>query len=151
MTRRELQIDSYLFEIANHNFVQTFLNNNLLKNHLSVCHKLELSKINKVYLLETHIKNSKPPVVENNKSLLSSRFLTPPPIERDYEKYFFQVETKPNNGLYEFTVTNEFDLKRFRNSFKIDQNSVSRINMYGNSSHCIFNDFPDLRKYCYCK
>lgn len=76
--------------------------------------------------------------------------LREPKIEIDYEKYLFQIETK-NGAVFEFTVTNEFNLKSFQNDLSIKRESISRIDKYGNASWCIQNDYPDLRKFCVCK
>ena len=149
MKRRELVIDKELIKIANENFVQGHLNDYLLRNHLSKCHKLELDKVNRVYLLDTILKKTK--LKLPNSGGLGLNLLKPPQVEKDFEKYFFQIETKPNQAVFEFTLTNEYDLVKLSNSFKIDDNSISRINRYGNSSHCIYDDFPDLRMFCFCK
>ena len=60
---------------------------------------------------------------------------------------------KPNDAQYEFTIIVENKLNNFNsiNSVKINENQISRINMYGNDSICVFNTAPKLRPYCYCR
>jgi hypothetical protein len=165
LKRTELVVDDNLNMIAN-KFVD-YLNDNILKEHLNECTRLEMDKINKVYLLDSIMGSAKKPTVQ--KSLLGyfrdwfKFYLVAPKVERDYEQYFFQITTSPNNAIYEFTVVYEFDLndesltnvfelnKLNLDKFTIKENSISRINKYGNDPHCINEKFPDLRKYCYCK
>ena len=56
------------------------------------------------------------------------------------------VETSPNNGLFEATVS--VNLRTGEHQVTAD---ISRINMYGEQPNCVINKFPDLRKFCYCK
>lgn len=79
--------------------------------------------------------------------------LLPPTIEVDYKKYLFQITTSPNLAIYEFTITMESKMNEeisFDN-LKIDEETISRLNLYGSGADCIKEKFPDLRKYCYCK
>jgi predicted deacetylase len=57
--------------------------------------------------------------------------------------FLIQVIVKPGEGLFESTVKS-FDNKRFEVI-----GDISRINSYGNQSHCIHNSF--LERYCFCK
>ena len=62
---------------------------------------------------------------------------------------FFQltITTLPNHGKYEATlkfIQNE-------NTFVANEKEISRINKYGNQSHCVTKTLPHLRPYCYCK
>ncbi|XP_013399303.1 uncharacterized protein LOC106165596 [Lingula anatina] len=62
---------------------------------------------------------------------------------------FYQVtiETQPGLGRFEATVYQSTKEKTFNCAYS----SISRINMYGEQPHCIMDDFPHLRPYCYCK
>ena len=72
-------------------------------------------------------------------------------VVKNFEQYQIQLETIPNFGLYETTINLERNLKNFKDfTVHIDQNLISRLNKYGNQSICIHNEFPDLRKYCFC-
>jgi hypothetical protein len=157
LKRTELIVDDNLVKIAN-KFID-YVNNYVLGEHLSECVRLELGGINKVYLLNSDLAGAPKPTVPNP---LKLDLLTPPPVEKDYEQYFFQIVTAPNNGMYEFTATYEFDLvlesdrlskidSEMLTKFKINENSISRINKYGNDSFCVHDKYPNLRKYCYCK
>ena len=156
LKRTELVVDDNLQMIAN-KFVDYI--NNLLADHLDECVRLELHNVNKVYLLDSILAGAPKPIFENP---LKLDLLTPPPVEKDYEQYFFQIVTKPNNGIYEFTATYELDLvlESGRSNkisadtlerFKINEKSISRINRYGNDPFCVHDTFPNLRQYCFCK
>jgi hypothetical protein len=56
--------------------------------------------------------------------------------------YLIQVLVKPGKALFESTV------KSFYNKRYEIIGDISRINRYGNQSHCIHNSF--LERYCYC-
>ncbi len=78
--------------------------------------------------------------------------LRPPKVESNYMKYLFQVQTKPNGGIYEFEIEVQNKLNSPNTQMEFPKMSmISRINKYGNDEHCIHEKFPDLRKFCYCK
>lgn len=63
------------------------------------------------------------------------------------QDYTLVLNTNPGGGLFEVTVR-----KIMRNKNDYDYNivgTISRINLYGNQSHCVA-DFH-LKLYCYCK
>ncbi|XP_047126415.1 uncharacterized protein LOC100210485 [Hydra vulgaris] len=62
--------------------------------------------------------------------------------QKQYYEVIFTVY--PSNGAFEANADVLTD-----NTIVVDPN-ISRINLYGNQSHCILNDFPHLRPYCYC-
>ena len=137
-----------------------YLNENVLIGHLDLCHKLELDSVNSAYSVSSHIDPTK--VKRYDFKSLSERklgILQPPPIENNFKKYLFQVQTKPNNGIYEFNVVIENKINRLgrekhvdlSKSAYFDKKLISRVNEYGHDEHCIHDTFPDLRKYCYCK
>jgi hypothetical protein len=151
LKRSELKVDSNLIKIANH-FVE-FLNKNILKDHLDICHQLELDSVDKVLLIDSYINKAEQRFVENINNL---NILQPPKIENDYEKYLFQIKTKPNSAEYEFSITMENSATNQNNeqpleSINIKSNEISRLNKYENDEHCIHDKFPDLRSFCYCK
>lgn len=60
--------------------------------------------------------------------------------------YQLTISTKPGNGLFEATMTIvEGQIER------VNDDSISRVNKYGNDPHCILQTRDDLRKYCFCK
>ena len=156
LKRTKLNVTSYhyLKDIAS--LFMDFLNTNLLGDQSNLCSKLVLKHINKVYLLDSFIDSKKKKKAESVGFFKLHRLLEEPDIQVEFKKYLFQITTSPNEAIYEFTVTYESQLQDSSHAIdlskvKIDQSLISRINSYGNSSHCIFNKFPDLRKYCYCK
>lgn len=133
-----------------------YLNSDVLKEHLDLCHKLELDQLNSVYQVDSYLDTIKP----KKKKLTNwerTHLLQPPAIELNYKKYLFQVQTKPNNGIYEFNllVENKINKAQSKRDFsklpKLSTMLISRINKYGNDEHCIHDTFPDLRKFCYCR
>ncbi len=155
------QINQHLIQMAD-SFIN-HINNEVLKNNLDLCARLELSRVNHVYLLDAVMpktKKLKPfSLKERIHSFMNSIFnwyLVEPDLEIDYKKYLFQIVTKPNNGTYEFTIVdessiNENKIKQGNQLFEIDQKVISRIDKYGHQSNCIEKRFPELRKYCFCK
>ena len=87
----------------------------------------------------------------------NKKLLVAPSVEKDYLKYLFQIQTKPNGGIYEFEIEIEKNVGKnetindLKNMPIFKNNLISRINKYGHDEHCIHNDFPDLRQFCYCK
>lgn len=136
----------------------TYLNEALLKDHMDVCHSLELDTVNSVYLVDHHIDPKKiQKWVFKSKKEANLKLAQPPALEKNFKKYLFQVQTKPNNGIYEFNMVVESVIKngntlnaQLIKAAKLDKKLISRINKYGNDEHCIHDKFPDLRKYCYC-
>ena len=63
-------------------------------------------------------------------------------VAKQYFEIVFTVY--PSNGVFEANADILPD-----NSIVVDQ-SISRINLYGNQPRCIMNEFPHLRPYCYC-
>ena len=128
------------------NFFINFLNNELLVNNLDECEILKVKKIEKIYLLDTYIDSKHKSGLQ-----VDPRLLQAPAIEKDYRKYYIQLETSPNNGTFESTIIGEVDLNRDVFNFQINKNEISRINKYKSDPHCIYDRYPDLRKFCYCK
>ena len=60
--------------------------------------------------------------------------------------YQVTVQTSPSGALYEGTVKHYSKL----GSFVVDIKQISRINKYGNQPHCVQDQHPHLRPYCYC-
>ncbi|RMX61300.1 hypothetical protein pdam_00023567 [Pocillopora damicornis] len=57
--------------------------------------------------------------------------------------YQIQFTTSPNEGFYEVSV-------RMKQGVPELTAEISRIDAYKNQADCISNNFPLLRKYCYC-
>ena len=64
------------------------------------------------------------------------------------KEVFYQVTvtTVPGNAVFEatikYSVTNDL--------FVLGTRDISRINKYGKQPHCVMNNYPHLRPYCYC-
>jgi hypothetical protein len=54
--------------------------------------------------------------------------------------------TQPGDGLFEVTVNHNLQ----KNTFFLDESSISRVNKYGDAPKCIEKEHEELRKYCYC-
>lgn len=61
--------------------------------------------------------------------------------------YQIKAQLQPGNSLFEASITHYVN----ENRFELKMSDVSRINMYGRQARCIENEFPHLRKYCYCR
>ena len=57
--------------------------------------------------------------------------------------YQLQLETSPNNGVYESTV------QLISGIPKVNQ-QLSRVNEYNDQSDCIRTTHPLLREFCFC-
>ena len=65
------------------------------------------------------------------------------PVQKDICRYQIQLETSPNNGIYEATV-------KFHLGWFIVSKIVSRVNAYDQQPDCIAKTLPHLRKFCFC-
>lgn len=152
LTRTELSNPNdnpYLNQIARR--FSEFVNWNILNGHLGKCKEIEVTRINRAYLLDARQLARRD--FKSEPGLLASFFehlAREPSIEIDYENLMLQVETN-YGGVFEFTVEHEFHLDTFRSKVNVKADSISRINLYGNASWCIHENFPDLRKYCACR
>lgn len=157
LKRRKLQINDYAIELSQK--LIKFMNQNILINHLNKCSFLKLSKLNKIYLLEASDSIRKKQRTVNKENIfrrLINRIIRPVAKEvevvKNFEQYHIQLETVPNYGIYETTLSVERNLKNLKDyTVHIDSNLISRLDKYGNQSICIHEEFPDLRKYCFCK
>lgn len=61
-----------------------------------------------------------------------------------YTEYRLTIKTYPGNGVFEGTLGINLKEKDIR-----VVGDISRINLYGNQSHCVNNSI--LKNYCYCK
>ena len=61
--------------------------------------------------------------------------------------YQVTVRTSPSKAIYEATI--KYIIKE--DKYEIDRRDISRINKYGDQPHCIAQDQPYLREFCYCK
>lgn len=66
------------------------------------------------------------------------------PTHARFCRYQLQLQTSPNNGVYETTV-------RYHMKWFIVSKSMSRVDQYGDQPECIARDLPHLRKFCLCK
>ena len=89
------------------------------------CHSLTLDNIQSVYRLDA-------------KSL---KFTT----NTGEPRYQITITTKPNNGIYEATVSVPAE-----GHVRVNP-KISRINRYNDQPKCIAKDHPDMRKFCYCR
>ena len=61
--------------------------------------------------------------------------------------YQVTITTKPGGGKYEGTVTHVIS----EDKYHVKSSDISRIDLYGNQPHCVMDEMPHLRAYCYCK
>ena len=61
--------------------------------------------------------------------------------------YQIHVTTKPSMALYESTVKHLIS----ENTYTVNDKEISRVNAYGDQPHCVAEELPILRPFCYCK
>ena len=66
-----------------------------------------------------------------------------------YTDILYQVTltTKPGLAQYEATVRRHI----IQDTYEARPEEISRVNKYGTQPHCLMDEFPHLRKYCYCR
>ncbi|XP_065645372.1 uncharacterized protein LOC136075863 [Hydra vulgaris] len=122
-----------------------FINKVLSKNEKAaiLCANLTLNIIisSGLKTLKNEVKNFKK--TERNKECDSCGVVyNTSSVAKEYYEVVFTVN--PSNGTFEANADVLPD-----NTIIVDEN-ISRINRYGNHPHCIMNEFPHLRPYCYC-
>ena len=65
--------------------------------------------------------------------------------------YEVTLETAPSGGLFEATVLVDLLHFTYITNVHLSENSLSRINVYGDQSKCVVKTFPHLMKYCFCE
>lgn len=60
--------------------------------------------------------------------------------------YQIQITLEPSEAIFETSMTYEVNSKRFT----AKEHLISRVNLYGQQPHCVFDKWPQLRKYCFC-
>lgn len=63
------------------------------------------------------------------------------------DMYQVKIITRPGRAIFESSVLYDFN----ENEFKVKISDISRVNKYGEQARCIYNENPELRKFCYCK
>lgn len=63
------------------------------------------------------------------------------------EMYQVKILVNPSAAIYEASVVHNLA----DNEFKVRISDISRVNKYGSQARCIYEENPELRKYCYCK
>ena len=122
--------------------------NSLVKdsNVQDKCHQIKLNKINRCFKMTqrqeilSYVRSldgkGREQKVDNSDTAHATQIT-----------FEFQFETNPGNALFEATTI--YFLAK--DSFQVDMDQVSRVNMYGDSPKCVRDQFPHLRPYCYCK
>ena len=117
--------------------------NRLLSHQSGKC--VELSLGNTLSASEQRL-NEKVLRLENCKSdlCLNDVFFSNTSAESKTKHYLLSIEVKPSNALFEATINYNTE-----NSEMFLIGDISRLNLYGNQSHCI--ESAVLRKYCFCR
>lgn len=138
----DMDITNHIVKELGKTLVNTF--NNYTSSHRNLCEVLSLSKI----LWATKMSPNKN-LLKFKKNADIDGFVPDLTSNMKIHKDLYQIKAMlvPGESLFEASITH--DLKS--NKFSLNLNDVSRINKYGKQARCIENDFPNLRKYCYCK
>ncbi|CAH0556728.1 unnamed protein product [Brassicogethes aeneus] len=123
-------------------FVKTL--NDYTYDHANVCERLAIADILWVTKLKPNEK-----LVTFKKNADRDGFVGEFSAKMDikFDMYQIKVMLKPGNSLFEASFTHH----KADDRIDLKLSDVSRINMYGRQARCIEDDFPNLRKYCYCK
>ena len=107
--------------------VVDYINDQLSKTQIvkESCHPLIVGTVQRVYQLDVK----------------SMKFRT----NAGDPRYQITITTKPNNGIYEATVSVSAD-----SHVRVNP-EISRINRYNDQPKCIAKDHPHLRKFCFCR
>ena len=68
-----------------------------------------------------------------------------------YFMYEIVFVAAPSGGLFEATALVSLNFRNQIVELRVDQRSISRINLYGSQPDCIAARYPHLRNFCYCK
>lgn len=63
------------------------------------------------------------------------------------DMYQVKIVVKPSLAIYESSILYDFN----ENKYRVKISDISRINKYGEQARCIYNENPELRKFCFCK
>lgn len=65
--------------------------------------------------------------------------------------YRVVFRSEPGDALFEATVRHPLSAgSSVDDRFEVDSRQISRTNQYGRQPHCIMDNYPHLRPYCYC-
>ena len=118
--------------------------NKLTKGKRDLCEKLTLHAINRAE------KNApRNDLLKFKKSKTEDEFVALLGDEMNAAEVFYQIQvtTKPSMALYESTVKHSVS----EDTYTVNEEEISRVNMYGDQPHCVATELPILRPYCYCK
>ncbi|CAH1369497.1 unnamed protein product [Tenebrio molitor] len=118
--------------------------NNYTESHRHLCEVLSVLNIEWVMKMtpnENLIKYNKNADLDGFVADLSAK------MQLKSDLYQIKVILLPGNSIFEASVTYLID----EDKLNIKMSDISRINMYGRQARCIEDEFPHLRKYCYCK
>lgn len=118
--------------------------NNYTESHRHFCEVLSVLNIEWVMKMtpnENLIKYNKNADLDGFVADLSAK------MQLKSDLYQIKVILLPGNSIFEASVTYLID----EDKLNIKMSDISRINMYGRQARCIEDEFPHLRKYCYCK
>ena len=123
------------------NYINSLINNNIKTQ--SLCANLTLLNITTAALKTPKDEVTRFKSTKGNKDCDSCNVVyDDSTVSKQYYEVVFTVN--PSGGIYEANA----DVLPDHTTF-VDPN-ISRINLYGNQSDCIVNEFPHLRPYCYC-
>lgn len=137
-----IPVSDPIVERLAHKFVTTL--NEYTTEHQDVCDRLAVSEIMWVTKLKPNEK-----LLKFNKNADLDGFVGEFSAKMDikYNMYQIKVMLTPGKSIFEASFTHFLADDRL----ELKLSDVSRINMYGRQARCIENEFPNLRKYCYCK
>lgn len=118
--------------------------NSRLIDYTDICHKLNLKKIIKAIKL---LANNNVLKFKQSKDIHGRIPDLTDKMKASRTYYQITIETKPGGGIFEYTASTDNESGRIY----LNENEVSRINMYGDSPRCIQVAHPELRPFCVCR
>ncbi|XP_066272353.1 uncharacterized protein [Branchiostoma lanceolatum] len=116
--------------------------NNLTAMHRSLCAELFLKNITHAEVLRPNNKL----LLFHDSDLIFRNALFGKILRLSFMDLRITLETGPNGGAYEVSVRKWLPDKKTEITA-----DISRINAYGDHPRCIQDQFPHLRKYCFCR
>jgi len=123
-------------------FIVKSLNRLISKKYSEECVELELDKIISAY--EQHLSDKVLNFEKSQNDVIGRHVIFNNNTKENYKHYLMTIKVKQSYAIFESTVK----LNKITDQISL-VGEVSRINLYGNQSICIDNQF--MRRYCFCK
>ncbi|KAI8493385.1 hypothetical protein Bbelb_287820 [Branchiostoma belcheri] len=118
--------------------------NKLTEMHRSLCAELSLDNITHAEIVKPNEKVLE--FVKSDRKYRNAIFGAK--LNVTFLDLLITLKTRPNGGAYEVSVNKWLSGETLKIEITGD---ISRINAYGDHPRCIQDNFPHLKKYCFCR